>query len=128
MDQILRELAISIPKIYIYTGLGFLFLLSYIFGYILTYNKPEDIIKKYSLKTKVQDLESLVGKLCERNEYVEKEIDTIKEKHEIFSKQATFRLDMQSVEQKQIREIITNFKQVLEHLCCDSDEHSEKSE
>ena len=97
---------------YIYFGLSIT--LIYLISYII--NKDENLIKNASFRQKMKSLEALSYQLCANSEESKEEIEKIKQRIEIFSKQTAFRLDMQNAEQKKITDLITNLKEEIEQF------------
>ena len=98
----------DIPKIYIYSSLsaiGVFYLILYIFSTV-SYKKEDDLITVNALKKKIKELQALNDELCEANIQFRETLNNVEQKLEVFSKQTTFRLDMQSAEQQQIRSIV----------------------
>jgi len=97
---------ISIYSNYIYAFIAFISLLSYIFSF----KKQEySLINVSALKKKVKDLEALTSQLSAT-------IEKLEEKQEINEKQNSFRLDMQSAEQKDIRMLMGKLTNSMEHI------------
>jgi len=104
--RILKELYYNlginnIPELYFYIGFGTISLI-YAISSCIFYER-EDLIKSNVFRKKIKDLDALTSKLCE-----------VVEDLEVASKQATFRLDMQSSEQKEIRFIVGKLKEELD--------------
>ena len=91
---------------YIYGGVVVITLLSY----LISFNKQEfSLVDLSALKRKVKDLESLTSQLSVS-------IENCEEKHKISNNQTTLRLDLQSEEQKQIREINNKLTKSIEQI------------
>ena len=92
---------------YIYISTGLIILLSY----LISFKRKEEysLINLSALKRKVKDLEALTSQLSSS-------IENLEEKYEINNRQTTLRLDLQSEEQKQIREISNNLTKSIEQI------------
>jgi len=92
---------------YIYISTGLIILLSY----LISFKRKEEysLINLSGLKRKVKDLEALTSQLSSS-------IENLEEKYEINNRQTTLRLDLQSEEQKQIREISNNLTKSIEQI------------
>jgi len=90
---------------YIYAGIAIICLLSY----LLKQNSEQSLINFVALKRKVKDLEALTAQLSVS-------LEKLEENYENSNRQTTFRLDMQSAEQKEIRIIVTKLNGSIEHL------------
>ena len=91
---------------YIYAGIAIICLLSYFFS---KQTSEHSLINFVALKRKVKDLEALTAQLSVS-------LEKLEENYENSNRQTTFRLDMQSAEQKEIRIIVTKLNGSIEHL------------
>ena len=95
----------EVPANIIYTTLGFFVFIIYYFSS----SEEKNLIKWMSLKKKSKDMEALTAQLCVT-------LEKLEERTDVFQKQATFRLDMQSVEQKEVRLILAKLNEAIQQF------------
>ena len=108
--EVFSALGLNMDKTFLY--LGVLCITGIVYAF--TQRNEENLMRIAPLKQKVKDLEALTAQLCSSVEKWENNF-------EVYNKQVTFRQDMQSAEQKEIRIIINKLTEAISQFY-DSDD------